>query len=221
MAILELKNIHYQYKTKYQVINALNDVSIDFELGKSYSIVGPSGSGKSTLLSIIAGLDKPLSGEVYYDGRNLTDMDKDIYRQKHLSFIYQSYHLLPLMTVMENICYPMELNKVPISVAKESAKEYLNSVGLDESYLKRFPSTLSGGEQQRVAIARALANESSIILADEPTGNLDSSNGENIMNILTRLVKEKNYCIIIVTHDLEIAKKTDVMIGMQDGRIVS
>lgn len=220
MAILELNQVYYQYKDKHKSVDAVNNISISFEVGKVYAIVGPSGSGKTTLLSLIAGLDKPTRGDVFYRGQNLDELDKDLYRQKSISFIYQSYNLLPLLTVLENVVYPMELNKVGLKQANKEATEILISLGIDKDYHSRFPSTLSGGEQQRVAIARALASHSNILLADEPTGNLDSENSGNIVRILVDLSREKNYCIIIVTHDLEVAQKADIIINMRDGEIL-
>lgn len=220
MAILELKQVYYSYKNRYQQVDAIKGISLNFEKGKVYSIVGPSGSGKTTLLSLIAGLDKPTSGAIYYQGQNIEHMDKDYYRRKCISFIYQSFNLLPFLTVLENVLYPMKLNKMDMKEAKEKAIHYLKSLGIKESQHNRFPSTLSGGEQQRVAIARALAANPKVLLADEPTGNLDSDNSKNIVNILRKLSHENNYCVIVVTHDLEVAEKADEVIKLKDGEII-
>lgn len=220
MAILELKQVYYSYKNKHHQVDAINNISLSFDEGKMYAIVGPSGSGKTTLLSLIAGLDQPTSGAIYYQGQNIEQIDKDYYRRKCISFIYQSFNLLPFLTALENVLYPMKLNNMDMKEAKEKVIQYLKTLGIKESLHNRFPSTLSGGEQQRVAIARALAANSKVLLADEPTGNLDSDNSENIVNILRKLSHENNYCVIVVTHDLEVAEKADEVIKLKDGKII-
>ena len=144
-------------------------------------------------------------------------MDLDAYRRQDVSVIFQAFQLFPLLTVMENVCYPMELNEVALKDAKERAKTLLSSVGIQEEKLRRFPANLSGGEQQRVAIARSLATGAGILLADEPTGNLDGENSRNVVEILTRLAHEEGYCVIIVTHDPAIAEASDVVYHMTDG----
>ncbi len=218
MGTLEIKNISYTYKGGTKPV--INDVSCDFEKGKLYAVIGPSGSGKSTLLSLMAGLDKPSSGTIDLEGKNIFDMDLDAYRRQSIAMIFQNFQLLPLLTVLENVCYVMEINGVKFKDAKGKAAELLLSVGIEEEKHKRYPSNLSGGEQQRVAIARALASGAGIILADEPTGNLDVTNTENIMGILEGLAHEKQYCVIVVTHDLEIADRADKVYQMRDGVLI-
>ena len=188
-----------------------------FKPGQVTAVVGPSGSGKTTLLSIMAGLDRPEKGQVLLNGTDLAGMDLDAYRRQDVSVIFQAFQLFPLLTVMENVCYPMELNEVALKDAKERAKTLLASVGIQEEKLRRFPANLSGGEQQRVAIARSLATGAGILLADEPTGNLDGENSRNVVEILTRLAHEEGYCVIIVTHDPAIAEASDVVYRMADG----
>jgi len=216
---LSIRNVLYTYRNKYQTVYAVNDVTYSFEQGKMYAIVGKSGSGKTTLLSLLAGLDIPTQGEVLYGDISTQKIDCDLYRRDKVAVIYQSYNLFPLLTVLENVMYPLRLNKVSKKEAAEIASNKLKNVGLDEQYFKRLPSMLSGGEQQRVAIARALSSKADVILADEPTGNLDSENGNNIIGILKQLAQEDNYCVIVVTHDLAIAEEADFMIRMVDGKI--
>ena len=190
-----------------------------FEERKVYTIIGPSGSGKSTLLSLLAGLDLPTDGEVGFDGENLAELNLDRYRREGISMIFQAFHLFPMLTVLENVCFPMELRGVSPKEAKPRAEELLEGVGISKEQMGRFPSKLSGGEQQRVAIARSLASSAKIMLADEPTGNLDSANTQNIMEILCSLAHDRGYCVIIVTHDLEVAEMADVQLRMRDGKL--
>lgn len=217
MAALTLTNVSYQYKNAQG--KAVSDVSCAFEEGNVYAIVGPSGSGKSTLLSLLAGLDLPTEGEVAFDGDSLKELNLDRYRRESISMIFQAFHLFPLMTVMENVCFPMELCGVSPKEAKPRAQELLEGVGITKEQMERFPSKLSGGEQQRVAIARSLASSAKIMLADEPTGNLDSANTQNIMEILCSLAHDKGYCVVIVTHDMEVAEMADVQLRMRDGKL--
>jgi putative ABC transport system ATP-binding protein len=220
MAILELRDVSYSYSNKYQRIDAVKQVSCSFEQGKAYAIVGKSGSGKSTLLSLLAGLDVPASGEVLYEGEPTSKMDLAQYRRERAPMVYQSFRLLPLLTVSENITYPMELRGFKGKQARERAKRLIAHVGLPESALDRFPNMLSGGEQQRVGIARALSMNSRLLLADEPTGNLDEENGQNIVDILIRLAHRHKYCVVIATHDLSILPQVDVVYRMNSGVLV-
>ena len=220
MSLLKLENVSYVYKNRYQSVKAVNDVTFEFEEGKVYAIVGKSGSGKTTTLSMLAGLDLPTSGKVVFDGKSTDRINRDRYRREDIAVIYQGFNLFPLLTVLENVMYPMRLQGVKKRSAKQQAYEKLKLVGLEEKHAKRFPSMLSGGEQQRVAIARALAANSRVILADEPTGNLDVENSRNIVDILTRLAHDLNYCVIIVTHDMAIADRADIVMRMVDGRII-
>ena len=217
MPVLSLNNVTYTYKNAQKA--AVSEATFTFEEGKSYAIVGPSGSGKSTLLSMLAGLDMPSQGEIDFDGTDLTGIDLDRYRRECISMIFQAFHLFPLLTVIENVCFPMELNGILPKDAKPKAEKLLESVGITKEQMKRFPSKLSGGEQQRVAIARSLASGARIILADEPSGNLDIANTSNIIEILHNLAHEKGYCVIIVTHDLEVAETADVVLRMKDGEL--
>ncbi len=217
MPILNLENISYRYKNAQGT--AVSGITYAFEEGKVYAIVGPSGSGKSTLLSLLAGLDSPTEGGVFFQGESLAGLDLDRYRRESVSMIFQAFHLFPLLTVMENVCFPMELRKVAPKDAKPYAASLLEGVGITKEQMGRFPSKLSGGEQQRVAIARSLASGARVILGDEPTGNLDGANTQNIIDILGSLAHEKGYCVIIVTHDTEVAEAADVALRMKDGEL--
>jgi len=216
--VLTLENVTYRYKKADK--DVLSGVTAVFEDGKLHAIVGPSGSGKTTLLSIMAGLDIPGSGTVSIDGDDISDMDMDLYRSERVSMIFQAFHLFPLLTALENTCYPMETQGIPRKEAHKKAMKLLTIVDIDESKYKRYPANLSGGEQQRVAIARALSSGAKTILADEPTGNLDAENGEIVVSILRRLAHEEGYCVIIVTHDLDIAEEADVVFRMSNGMVV-
>ncbi len=217
MVNLALKNVSYTYKNAPKP--AVSGISYQFEEGRVYAIVGPSGSGKSTLLSLLAGLDLPTDGEVVFDGESLAGLNLDRYRRESISMIFQAFHLFPLLTVMENVCFPMELCGITPKDAKPRAQALLEGVGITKEQMNRFPSKLSGGERQRVAIARSLASSAKIILGDEPTGNLDGANTQNIIDILCSLAHEKGYCVIIVTHDLEVARAADVALRMRDGEL--
>jgi len=215
MTKLTIENVYYRYKNGDR--DVLNGVSCEFESGKLTAIVGPSGSGKTTLLSIMAGLDTPTSGNVWIDEDPLAKLDLDQYRRERISMIFQAFHLFPLLTVLENVCYPMEMIGISREQAEIRAKELLESVQISEDKHRRYPANLSGGEQQRVAIARALSTGTQVLLADEPTGNLDVANGKAVMNILHKLAYEKGYCVIVVTHNMEIAKSSDRVFQMSDG----
>jgi putative ABC transport system ATP-binding protein len=214
---ISLKNVAYSYQSKYQTNRAVDGVSYDFAPGKCYAIIGKSGSGKTTLLSLMAGLDLPTEGEVLIDGKTTKEWDRNQMRRDAVSVIYQNYNLFPLMTVQENIQYPLDLKKMSRRESASLAREVRERVELPEEYEKRLPSQLSGGEQQRVAIARTLAQGCKIILADEPTGNLDSKNTENIVEILCDLAHKDGCTVIIVTHDPAVAEKADVVLQMKDG----
>jgi ABC-type lipoprotein export system ATPase subunit len=215
MPELKLENVSYQYKGGDRRV--VNEVTCLFEKGKLNSVVGPSGSGKTTLLSLMAGLDQPTQGHISIDGKSLADLDLDQYRRERVSMIFQAFHLFPLLTALENVCFPMQLNGVYKAEIPEKGKTLLTSVGITEDKFKRFPANLSGGEQQRVAIARTLATGAQVLLADEPTGNLDKANGDKLIEILGQLAHEKGYCVIIVTHDPSIAERSDKVWRMSDG----
>ena len=217
MAILTTENASFTYQNKSQTVRAVREVSCGFELGRAYAIVGKAGSGKTTLLSLLAGLELPTEGSVFFEGKATSEMDCDLYRRDHAAVIYQSYHLFPLLTAQENVMYPLKLRGMDGKAALELAQKELTAVGIQPDQFKRFPSQLSGGEQQRVAIARALAAGNRIVLADEPTGNLDITNGEQVVEILLRLAHDEGRCVIVVTHDLEIASQMDEIYMMRDG----
>ena len=217
---ISLKNVSYSYKGKFQTVKAVNGVSYDFQAGKCYAIIGKSGSGKTTLLSLMAGLDLPTEGEILVNGKPTAEWNRNKMRRDEVSVIYQNYNLFPLLTVQENIRYPLDLKKMPRKEAVALAKEVRARVELPESYDKRLPAHLSGGEQQRVAIARTLAQGCKIILADEPTGNLDTATTLNVVEILRSLAHDDGCTVIIVTHDPAVAELSDVVLQMRDGKWV-
>ena len=217
MNILELQDITYSYNSKYQKVDALIHITCSFEKSRVYAVVGKSGSGKSTLLSLLAGLDRPASGRILFEGASITSMDPARYRRECAAMIYQSFRLFPLLTVSENITYPMELRGFKGQKARDKARDLIGRVALPDTVLDRFPNMLSGGEQQRVGIARAMSMDSKLLLADEPTGNLDEDNSRNIIDILVNLAHNDGYCVIIATHDLSILPKMDVVFKMNSG----
>ena len=216
--MLKIENLVYRYKNSDK--DTLKGLHAEFEAGKFNVLLGPSGSGKSTLLSLMAGLDRPASGRISVDDTCLSSMNLDEYRRARIAMIFQAFQLFPLLTAVENVCYPMEQSGIPKPKAAERAKTLLESVGIQGAKHKRFPANLSGGEQQRVAIARALSAGARVILADEPTGNLDVANGEAVIDILKSLAHKQGYCVIVVTHDLDIAEIADVTYKMSDGVFV-
>ena len=219
MSGLRLENVGYRYKNGDR--DVLKGVTCNFAPGSLSAVIGPSGSGKTTLLSLMAGLDKPGEGKLFIGDEDLANLDLDGYRRERVAMIFQAYHLFPLLTVLENVCFPMELNGVPLAQAKERARELLAAVDITEEKHRRYPANLSGGEQQRVAIARALSSGARVLLADEPTGNLDTANGDRVMSILRHLAHDEKYCIIVVTHDLAIADGADHTYRMTDGVLVA
>jgi len=218
--ILRLDNVCYQYRNKYQSVDAVKDATAEFHEGKTYAIIGKSGSGKSTLLSLIAGLALPTDGQVLYRGVPTDEFDLNKYRRENVAVVYQSFNLFPLMTCLENVCFPLELLGKNPKEASVIAKQFIEHVNLPETVGKRFPNMISGGEKQRVAIARALASGAKIILADEPTGNLDVANGEKIVQLLKDLAHVDNYTVIIVTHDMSITQVVDEVMQMSDGYLL-
>ena len=217
MEILKAENLSFSYVNEFQTVHEVKNVTCSFRTGMAYAIVGKSGCGKTTLLSLLAGLELPTSGKVFYENTATCDMDCDEYRRDHAAVIYQSYNLFPLLTAEENVLYPLKLKKIPGVQAKEICQKQLAAVGIQPDQFRRFPSQLSGGEQQRVAIARALAAGNQIVLADEPTGNLDITNSEQVVDILLRLAHQEGRCVIVITHDLEIASQMDEVWMMRDG----
>ncbi|GFI30858.1 putative ABC transporter ATP-binding protein [Lachnospiraceae bacterium] len=216
---LRIENISYRYSNHYQTTYALREVSAQFQSGQFCVIEGKSGSGKTTMLSLLAGLDLPSEGTIYLNEKSYRELNRDDLRRRQLSIIFQNYNLFPLLTVQENIAYPLGLTGRKKGNWKERINEILESVGLNETMLKKYPGMLSGGEQQRVAIARTIASEAPIILADEPTGNLDTANSGRIVENLKKLSHEDGRCVILVTHDPDIARQADVLYRMSDGRI--
>ncbi len=220
LQITDLKKIFQAGDMK---IAAVNGVSFIVEQGEFASIVGRSGSGKTTLMSLIGGLDKPTEGSIKLDGRNIAQLHDHAlidYRCKQIGFIFQAYNLIPNLTALENVMLPMEAAKVPTPQRKERALELLRQVGLSSDQMKRKPGRLSGGQQQRIAVARALANNPVLLLADEPTGNLDSNTGEMIFELLRDLAHKQKTTVIIVTHDLSMARQTDVVLRLKDGKLI-
>ncbi len=200
-------------------VQALRGVDFRIAQGEFVAIIGPSGCGKTTLLQMLGALDKPSSGTLHYRGKSLADLpDPAAYRAREIGFIFQAFHLLPTFTALENVQMPMFETDRPASERKERAVELLKAVGL-ERRLGHFPSKLSGGERQRVAIARSLANGPSVLLADEPTGNLDSENARHILELIVRIQHEQNMTLVLVTHDMTIARRATRAIRMKDGRI--
>lgn len=215
MSILKLENLTYSYDGNKNSI--LKGINIEFEKGRIYAIVGKSGEGKTTTLSLLSGLTSPSSGIIYYDGKNLESIDKYKYRNTMVGVIFQGYNLLPQLTAEENVVLSLDLTGKKIKNKKEVARKALLEVELDNEKAKRRILKLSGGEQQRVAIARTLCYEPDIILADEPTGNLDNDTGDGIMTIFKKLARDDNKCVIIVTHSDKVASYADKVITLKDG----
>ena len=209
MDILEIKNVTYNYSNSGELV--LSKVNQKFEIGKFYAIIGKSGAGKSTLLSLLAGLDKPQKGQILFNGN---DIEKDGYsnhRKNNISLVFQNYNLIDYLTPIENVRL----------VNKNASETILFELGLDKSQINRNVMKLSGGQQQRVAIARALVSEAPIILADEPTGNLDVDTASEIIEILKKLAKERNKCVIVVTHSKEVANSADIVLELRDRKLKS
>ncbi|WP_242844341.1 ABC transporter ATP-binding protein [Candidatus Soleaferrea massiliensis] len=211
---MELKHVSFQYKNNDRQI--LDDISITFENGTFYSIFGPSGSGKTTLLSLLGGLDVPSTGEILIDGKGYGQIGYTKLRRHEVSFVFQSYHLLPYMTALENVILPMSISKSHREDRKEYAKKLLFDLGLQEDEIHRKTKHLSGGQQQRVSIARALSCDARYILADEPTGNLDRKTAEGIVDIFGALAHEHGRCVIVVTHSQEVRDASDVALRLYD-----
>ena len=221
MNIVEMKNVTKIYGEKENQVLALHNVNLDIEKGSVVSIVGASGSGKSTMLNIMGGVDTPSDGSIYVDGKDITKYNDDelsIFRRRKVGFIFQAYHLIPVLTVEENIKMPILLDH------KKPDREYIDHIidllGLSERR-RHLPNQLSGGQQQRTAIARALANNPTLVLADEPTGALDSKNGEEVMELLMKSVNDIGQTLVIITHNDELAQRADRIVTIKDGEIAS
>lgn len=221
MTLIEVKNLNKIYGSGEAEVKALKNINLNIEQGEFVAIVGQSGSGKSTLLHLIGGADIPSSGEVIIDGKNiykLKEKELSILRRRKLGFIFQFFNLIPVLTAQENIEMPVLLDNEKID--KKYMNELLRILGLEERK-NNYPSQLSGGQQQRVSIGRALANKPSIILEDEPTGNLDSKNSKEVLELLKYCAKKYNQTLILITHDINIAKSADRVITIEDGEITS
>ena len=220
MEILRVENVCKTYHTCETTVNALTDISFSVQKGEFVAIIGASGSGKSTLLHILGGIDRPTSGEVFVDGQSVYEQTEDqlaVFRRRQVGLIYQFYNLIPVLNVEENITLPIKLDGRKIN--KKRLAELLEVLGLTKRR-KHLPSQLSGGQQQRVSIGRALMNAPAILLADEPTGNLDTQNTQEIMQLLKTSNKVYNQTIILITHDREIALQADRILEIQDGQLV-
>ncbi len=215
-----LQNVFKTVRSGTEDLTILDNVSLEINDGQFVSVTGASGSGKSTLLGLIAGLDAPSSGEILIDGESITTMNEDDLaetRSKKIGFVFQSFHLIPSLTAFENILIPMEI--LGLKDAKDRAEKLLEDVELTNRG-HHYPSELSGGEQQRIAIARAFANQPKILLADEPTGNLDSKNGNHIFDLMTDLHDRNNVTLVLVTHDQELANRAERQVILKDGRVI-
>ncbi len=221
--VIRVEDLRKTYRMGSTLVEALRGVTFSVERGEFLSVMGPSGSGKSTLLNLIGALDRPTSGRIFLDGLDITKLSEKelaIIRRKKIGFVFQFFNLIPTLTAIENVELPMVFSGLPRRERKRRASELLELVGLSGRE-RHKPGELSGGEQQRVAIARALANDPSVILADEPTGNLDTKTGEEVVSIMERLSREEDKTVIVVTHDPEVAKKTSRIIEIRDGTIVT
>jgi putative ABC transport system ATP-binding protein len=221
---IEVKDLTKTFHAPGGDVHALNGITFNVKTGAFVSIIGKSGSGKSTLLSQLGALDQPSKGEIVVDGQDITKLSghkQTVYRSRKIGFVFQQYNLIPNLTAAQNVMLALEFGGVPAGQRKAKVLELLQLVGIDEDQSRRRPARLSGGQQQRVSIARALANQPAFILADEPTGNLDTETGTQIFDLLHKLSREQNTTIIVVTHDLDIAGKTDHTYQLQDGKLVT
>ncbi len=218
--ILQFKNLYYYYVSNNRKNTLLENVNFTFKKGCFYSVLGPSGSGKTTALSLASGLDNPKEGHVLYKGKDIRKIGLDKYRNKFVSVIFQSYNLITYMTALQNVVTAMEITGVKVKDKKKRALELLEMVGLTEIEAKRKVLQLSGGQQQRVAIARALSSNVDLLIADEPTGNLDEKTSAEIVQLFQELAHQENKCIIVVTHSQEVAKQSDKIIYLKKRNLV-
>lgn len=220
--MLELKNVTYQYSSgRKNKKFAINNLSLQFNMNTFYTIFGPSGSGKTTCLSLLGGLDRPNAGKVLLDGETIENISGNLYRKKYVSFVFQDFHLFMHMTAMENVLIALKISNPKMGKLDmiKKANDTLRILGLEEQEINRKVSKLSGGQMQRVAIARALAVDAPYILADEPTGNLDCANTDNIISILRDLVDKFGKCVIVVTHSLKVRDASDISYVIEDGKL--
>lgn len=215
MSILETKNLYFTYPDGDEKKIILNDVTVSFDKGKFYTILGASGSGKTTFLSLIAALDQPEKGKILFNGKDIKKIGLERYRRNHIGIVFQNYNLIPYMNAQENVMVAMSIteNKMENDIKAQSL-HILKNVGIDEKKAKRRINRLSGGEQQRVAIARAMSTNVDVIIADEPTGNLDAKTSATIIDIFYNLAHEQNKCVIMVTHSEKIARQSDVILKL-------
>jgi ABC-type lipoprotein export system ATPase subunit len=221
--MIRIENLRRHFFTGDQTVRALDGFSTTIEAGESLAIMGPSGSGKSTLLHLLGGLDRPTEGKIWVNGVEITQLEENalaIYRRREIGFIFQSFHLIPTMTALENVAFPMVFAGVSEGERRARASSLLARLGLADR-MHHKPTELSGGQQQRIAVARALVNKASIILADEPTGNLDSQTGREIMELLTQLNREEKRTILVVSHDPAVTDYAARAIYLVDGRLVA
>lgn len=216
--IIEVKDLYHKYQDGQKLRAVLKDVNVQFEEGKLYAILGESGSGKTTLLSLISGLDAVQEGEILYLGKKIEEIGYTNYRKNDVNVIFQSYNLIKYMTAVENVITAMDIKKVKIDNKKEKAYDILSSLGIDKDTADREVLKISGGEQQRTAIARALVHDSKVILADEPSGNLDDDTEKEIITIFQDLAKAGK-CVIIVTHSRNVANNADIIYKIKDGKV--
>lgn len=215
--LLEFKHINYWYMHQNKKHHILQDVSISFEKSTFYTVIGPSGSGKTTFLSLASALDLPKEGEILYEGKDIRKIGLSHFRNQYVSIVFQAYNLLPYMTALQNVLTAMEITGSKKKNKTEFALQMLRKVGISEEKAKQKVLTLSGGQQQRVSIARALCCESDLIVADEPTGNLDETTASEIVKLFQELAHQENKCVIVVTHDREVADASDITIQLSKG----
>ncbi|WP_077622360.1 ABC transporter ATP-binding protein [Sediminibacillus massiliensis] len=216
-SLLELKNIRYWYKQENRKIDILKNVNVNFERGHFYTIIGPSGSGKTTFLALASALDVPKEGSVLYEGKDIRKIGLTKFRNKYVSIVFQAYNLLPYMTALQNVTTAMEITSAIHRNKKEFALKMLEKVGISSGQARQKVLTLSGGQQQRVSIARALCCDTELIVADEPTGNLDEETAQDIVQLLQDLAHKENKCVIVVTHDQNIASMSDITVKLSKG----
>ncbi len=221
--IIHTHGLHRHFTMGDQVVHALDGVDMDVRAGEFMAVLGPSGSGKSTLLYLLGGLDRPTEGEIWINGREIAQLDENDlagYRGQEIGFVFQGFHLIPTMTALQNVEFPMVFNRIPRPQRRTRAIALLERVGLDKR-MDHKPAELSGGQQQRVAIARALANDPRIILADEPTGNLDTHTGQEVMNLLKKLCQEEGRTVVTVSHDPRVMDYATQAVRLLDGKVIT